>query len=309
MNTRNVIAGLTLVVGGIGSTASAAPFTYSASTDAAVLAAATLAAGSGITIEAGSQTYQGGATQGGTFSDFSFSNSSTTVAIDDGVVLTSGDINDIPGNDSGSITANPGAGSDADLDSLSAQNVTGDANVLTFDFTVAAGITSVSLDFVFGTDEYPDQSVTDIFGVFVDGVNYAKYSDGSLVNFDLGSPAVSFFVNNNVGSLDPLVDESDTVLEYDGVVNKLILTGILDELLAIHSIKIAIGDTSDTSFDSGVFVANLMGGTATGTGGIDTDPGNGGNGDPSVVPVPATAPLMFMALGALGFLRRRKRPE
>lgn len=300
--TRTAITGLALAIGGICSTASAAPFSFSASTDAAALASATLAAGSGISIVAGSQTYQGGATQGGTYSNFSFSNSTTTVAIGNGVVMTSGDINHLPGNDSSSMSANPGAGTDADLDSLSAQTVTNDANVLTFDFTVDAGITSLALDFVFGTDEYPDQGVTDIFGVFVDGVNYAKYSDGSLVNFTVGSPGVSFFVNNNFGSLDPLKDEAGTGLEYDGVVNKLMIIGILDELLTTHTIKIAIGDTSDTIYDSGVFVANLTGGTIKGDGGIDT----GGN---TPVPAPATIPLMLTALGALGFLRRRKKIE
>lgn len=300
-STRSIVAGVTLALAGIGGTASAAPFNATASTDAVALAAATLAAGSGITIEAGTETYQGGATQGGTFTGFSFSKSSASVAIGDGVVLTSGSINDIPGNDNSAVSDNPGAGSDADLEALSSQSVSEDANVLTFEFTVAAGITSVSLDFVFGTDEYPDQTVTDIFGVFVDGTNFAQYSDGSLVNFELGSPAVSFFVDNDFGSSDPLVDESGTALEYDGVVNRLTITGILDELLTTHSIKIAIGDTSDTIFDSGVFVANLMGGTATGGGGIDTGGGS------STVPAPATIPLMALALGALGFLRRRKR--
>lgn len=290
-------AALAAILSAGGSGAFAATFT--ASTDAAALAAATLAPGSGISIVAGSETYQGGATQGGTFSGFSFSNSTTTVVSSDGVVLTTGDINDIPGNDSSAVSANPGAGSDADLQSIATQTVTNDANVLTFNFTVDPGITSVSLDFIFATDEFPNQSVTDIFGVFVDGTNFAKFSDGSLVNFDLGSPAAAFFIDNDFGSADPLQDASGTVLEYDGVVNKLTLTGILDLALATHTIKIAIGDTSDTIFDSGVFVANLTAGTATGGGGIDPNP--------NVIPLPASLPLLLAALGGVGLISRRRK--
>lgn len=298
MKTKNVLAGLALALTGVGSAASAAPI-YTASTDAESLATATLAPGSGINIVAGSETYQGGVTQGGTFSDFSYSNSSTSVAIDDGVVLTSGDINDIPDNDSSSISANPGAGSDSDLQSLTSQTVTEDANVLTFDFTVNAGITSVSMDFIFGTDEFPDQTVTDIFGVFVDGVNYAKFDDGSLVSFDLGSPAAGSFIDNDFGSSDPLLDDSGNGLEYDGIINSLTMDGLLNTSLTTHSIKIAIGDTNDTIFDSGVFVSGLTAGTETG-GGIDS-------GDPAAVQVPATAPLILTGLAILGFLRRRTR--
>lgn len=276
------------------STAIAATFT--ASTDASALALATLDPSSGISIVSGSETYQGGDTQGGTFSDFSFSNSSTTAAIGDGVVLTTGDIGDIPGNDATDISASPGAGSDSDLQSITPQTVTNDANVLSFDFTVDPSITSVSMDFIFATDEFPDQTVTDIFGVFVDGTNFAKFNDGSTVNFDLGSPAASFFIDNDFGSADPLTASDGTILEYDGVVNKLTLTGILDAALSTHSIKIGIGDTSDTIFDSGVFFGSLKAGTATGGGGIDT----------GVIPLPASLPLLLAGLGGMALLRRRK---
>lgn len=272
------------------------------STDAATMAAALLGGTPGISIVAGSETYQGGATQGGTYTGFSVSNSTKTIAVGDGVVLTSGDINDIPGNDGSAFTSIPNVGSDADLQTLVPQTVTNDANVLTFDFTADPGITSISLDFVFGSDEYPDQSVTDIFGVFVDGVNYAFFSDGSVINFALGSIASTFFNDNDFGSADPFVDSSGTALEYDGIVDALTVVGILDPSKSTHTMKIAIGDTSDQAYDSGVFVSGLVGGTSTGGGGINPDP------DPDAyIPVPAGLPLLLGGLGAMALVRRRKR--
>jgi hypothetical protein len=41
------------------------------------------------------------------------------------------------------------------------------ANGLTILFTVAAGITSISAQFMFATEEFPTQIVTDIFGFFL----------------------------------------------------------------------------------------------------------------------------------------------
>ncbi|WP_422040138.1 choice-of-anchor L domain-containing protein [Roseibium sp.] len=263
---------------------------------ASALASALVSPGSGISIVGGSETYQGGATQGGTYSGFSLSNSTTTITLGDGVVLTSGDVGDIPGNDSTAISSNPGAGSDADLQSISAQTVTNDANVLSFDFTAAPGITSIDLDFVFASDEFPNQSVTDIFGVFVDGINYAFFPNGDLVNFTLGSANAGLFFDNDFGSADPFEDASGTALEYDGIYQPLSLTGILDMNLATHTIKIAIGDTNDTAFDSGVFITGLGGGTSTGGGGID----------PTTVPLPASLPLLLVAVAGVGMITRRR---
>lgn len=39
-----------------------------------------------------------------------------------------------------------------------------DANVLSYAFTLDAGLNAVSMQFVFAADEFPTQTVTDIFG-------------------------------------------------------------------------------------------------------------------------------------------------
>jgi hypothetical protein len=260
------------------------------------LATAVQAAGSGISVVGGSESYTGQSTQGGTYTGFSLSNSSTSISNTDGVVLTSGLATGIvvPVNNDPSFDGNLGTPGNAALTTLSGKP-TFDANVLSFNFTVAAGNNAVTADFVFGTDEFPDQSVPDIFGFIVDGVNYAKFSDGSLINFTLGSISSNFFNNNNVGIADPLNDGSGNGFQYDGVTSKLTVTGLLDTALSTHSIVIAIADTDDRIYDSGVFISGLKAAFTQGGGGIE------------VIPLPASALLLMTGLVGIGALGRKRK--
>lgn len=265
-------------------------------TPATTLSAAVLGAGSGITIVGGSETYQGNAAvgQSGTYTGFNLapsSGSTPTLVLPDGVVLTSGSANLPLTNTTNQFNpVFPGSGANALLGALSASaggtSVTNDANVISFGFTVAAGMTSVSAQFVFGTDEFPTQSVTDIFGFFVDGVNYAKFSNGQLISNTPNNP--TNFILNPVGA-------GLYGIEYNGLTQAFTVVGLLDTNLATHTITFGVADTSDSIFDSGVFIANLTAGTATG-GGINPNP----------TPEPASLALLGIGLVGLGAMRRRK---
>jgi len=267
------------------------------STDAGALTS-TLA-GTGISVVGGSESHIGTSTQGGTYSDFSLSNLSNTISISDGIVLTSGDATgiDLSGvtNTDSSFDGSLGTAGDADANAVllaagSPSSSTNDANVLEFQFTVDSGMTSVSADFIFGSDEYPNQGVTDIFAFFVDDINYAFFPDGSLVNFLLGSPAATTYLNDNdVGNSDQYSDGAGDGFQYDGVTDLLSIVGLLDLTLATHTLKVVVADTSDTVFDSGAFISNLTAGTETG-GGINPNP------------VPSPAPLMLLLAGAISLL-------
>lgn len=265
----------------------------------ASLVSTLLGASSGLTVTG--TGFGGAGIQSGTYTGF---NTVGLGALANGITLSSGHVAEVPlsntssswnHNDIGKAAPETLAGGltdDADLQALlvSKGNNQGvnDVNFLEFSFTVDDPTqNSVSASFVFGTDEFPDQAVTDIFAFFVDGVNYAFFPDGSLINFDFGSNAASY-QNNVLGGFN---------LEWDGLTNILQVTGLLDAALTAHTIKIAIADTSDTVFDSGVYIASLTAGTTEGGGGID---------NPAPIPLPAGFPLLVGALGGLALLRRRR---
>ena len=97
------------------------------------------------------------------------------------------------------------------------------ADVLTYTFGLDAGLNSVSAQFVFGTDEFPTQSVTDIFGFFVDGVNYAKFPNGDLIQNTPGNP--TNFISNPVGG--GLYN-----IEWNGLTQVFTLFGLVNPALS-----------------------------------------------------------------------------
>jgi hypothetical protein len=198
----------------------------------------------------------------------------TDFVLPDGILLTSGsaDLNHNTNSESGFSHTASGLGDQGLQDLLDAHfgdggddegyggeggaNISSDATVLAFDFTVDEGIEAVSLDFLFGSEEFPEfvDSFPEIAGIFIDGVNYAVLSDGNPLTLTGQTvDGANFFDNDFQDGTAPLA------VEYDGITRPLTLTGLLDQSLDTHSIKIAVSDTNDTVLDTGLFVANLQG--------------------------------------------------
>jgi len=219
----------------------------------------------GIVVDPASVHYVGASGQA-SFYDGSL----TGLGIGSGILLTSGDGTPPTTNTSSNYSVNQGGDGDADLTKVLSDagfsQATLDVDFLEFSFTVTdPTIKSISLDVVFGSDEYPEfaSNIVDVAGVFVNGVNYALFNSDPTQplsvlqkNIDTGS-----FVNNGSGTLP---------IEYDGASIPLKVTAPVVQ--GLNTIKIAIADTSDRIYDSGLFVSNFKASTDETGGGIIVDP-------------------------------------
>lgn len=281
----------------IASQANALDITGVAADPGATLTTTWLGSGSGINVTSGTISYVGNTDipQSGTYTGFNLLSSDPTkpnISLADGIVLTSGKATMPMTNTGGAYSNATGTGSSSWVTTASGGHPSNDANSLSFDFTVDAGVTSISSTFVYGSDEYPEWSGTafaDGFAFVVDGVNYAKFSDGTFVS--LASLASNSNLNDNTGSAYGI--------EYDGLTNALLVTGLLNSSLTTHTLQLVIADTGDSFYDSGVFLASLNAGHA----------GEDGGGVTPVTPVPEpeTYLMLLSGLGLLGFMTRRRK--
>ncbi|MFM7813336.1 MAG: choice-of-anchor L domain-containing protein, partial [Flavobacteriales bacterium] len=219
----------------------------------------------------------------------SFNSTNANVGIDTGIILATGDVMNAEGpNDSGSSTIGGGVtgSSDPDLDALDGLTHN-DAAILEFDF-VATGST-VSFQYVWASDEYPEYSgadadgdgfsdcgnVSDVFGFFLSGPGIAgPFSNGaenialipgstqfvSIFNLNAGCQNIAapgdvdcnfceYYIANGDGASAPY-NASDVYVQYDGLT--VILTAVYEGLECgeTYHIKLAVADVSDTAFDS-----------------------------------------------------------
>lgn len=190
-----------------------------------------------------------------------------SVGIDTGVFLTTGGG---PGNSNtqSDFTVNLGTPGNALLDSVvqaafEDAGSTNDAAVLTFTFDGDSlqGLPTLAFNVFFGSDEFPefaDSSFVDIAAVFVNGQNYALFNNDpgqplSIVGESINTPG-NFFSNGN--------DTFNT--EYDGFSTLLTVLAPVQE--GTNTVTIAIADTGDSAYDSGIFVGNLAGSDVRSTG-------------------------------------------
>lgn len=188
------------------------------------------------------------------------------VGIDNGIVLSSGDISSVAGPNVADATSTSNLyGGDADLDGLTTSE-TFDATTLEFDFDCASG-GLITFQYVFSSEEYNefvDSEYNDVFAFFLNGVNIAVLPGGTPVainNVNGGNPYSptggvnrGLYVNNSCADLPggtfPCAGPFDT--EMDGLTVVLTATGILHP--GTNHIKLAIADSGDSVYDSNVFI-------------------------------------------------------
>jgi gliding motility-associated-like protein len=203
-----------------------------------------------------------------------------SLGLDSGLFLTSGVYDDLgsgtlpsgqsvfngPANNFQSFQSLAGFSTgDVDLTAL-AGNTTQDAAVLEFDFEPQGD--KLEFKFIFASEEYNDyvNSINDVFGFFVNGVNVTLAKTNIALIPNSTAPITINSVNNGssgsgTAGTGPCVNctyyrdnwNSEINGVYDGYTT--VLTAKLNvECGKTYHIKIAIADVSDHVFDSGVFL-------------------------------------------------------
>lgn len=255
--------------------------------------------GSGVSL-VGTPTFQGTPQMAGTFTG-----GTAEVGFGSGVVLTSGDVADIPGpNDNTGVPETRGDENTAGEDISTDQGASGapgiansfDASILEFDFQFGDGSVGgeVNFGYVFASEEYVNfigSVFNDAFQLLINGVNVALVnSDEVSVNTVNDLQNSSAFINN-VDNTDG-IPNANLDIGFDGLTT--VLTASSGPLSpGTHTARFVVADVADPFLDAGVFIQ-------AGTFDPDLPP-------PPVIPLPASLPLALGGIAAFGFLRRARR--
>lgn len=190
----------------------------------------------------------------------SFSGGADIIGFDEGIILSSGNVEDVVGpNSDDGISTNFETPGDVDLSNLIGGEETNDAAVLEFDFIPENNV--ISFTYVFASDEYNEYvyDFNDVFGFFVNGQNVALIPGTdipvSIDNVNGGNPFGSDNAKNSAyyRNNDPSDGDAAINTEMDGLTTVLHVQASVISGKPNH-IKLAVADAKDTSFDSVVFI-------------------------------------------------------
>lgn len=214
----------------------------------------------GTCFEVSNITYSGDASAIGAFTEGTMG-----IGLESGIVLSSGSTIDVSGpNNLGSTSTDFGYNTgvytiDTDLETLA--NFPGGSNdVAALEFDFIPSLNTVSFDFVFASEEYPefvDAGYNDAFGFFISGPGIAgPYANGAenialipgttvpITIDNVSATTNSTYYNDNIGGAN---------LEFDAYLDVLTATYTLTPCETYH-IKLAVCDMFDGSWDSAVFL-------------------------------------------------------
>lgn len=249
--------------------------------------------GSGIVIS--NVTYTGANRQAG-----SFNSTNTTLftnqGMNSGIILSTGEANTALGPNNEPYACGIGGyigntATDPDLQILAGSSIK-DKAILQFDFVPQGS--SIEFKYIFGSEEYPEfvgSNYNDAFGFFLSGPGINGTFSNNAINLAIipntstpvtinnvnGTTNASYYVYNGDsgnGAIAAPYNSGVQYIEYDGYTVSLTAKAQVQCGQTYH-LKIAIGDASDQSYDSGVFLkggsllsepppvnANLLTGTA-----------------------------------------------
>jgi len=236
----------------------------------------------------------GAAQQFGTFNN---GISNANLQINTGILLTTGDVPEsFTSNNQtnySEVNFDDAQAPDSDLAAID-PDAKYDTAVFEFEFTSDGE--GIGIQYQFASDEYPEYVCTrfnDAFGFFISGgdltetINIATLPNGNIVavnSVNNGSPGTAAATNLNTCDLTQSefhMENSDgsITIEYDGISTRLFSTIRLTQGVT-YTLKMALADVGDATFDSGVFVEVVRAIYDSDNDGIlDTD--ESGNQDPN----------------------------
>jgi gliding motility-associated-like protein len=206
----------------------------------------------------------------------SFDASNTNLGIDEGIIMTTGTILNVPGEGPHGPNNSLGAGKDNSapgyplLSNLIGNIATYDAAILEFDFVPYSD--SVKFNYVFGSEEYPEyvsSTFNDAFAFFISGPgipggmqNIAQVPFGggpvTINNVNNGQANAgpcqncTYYNNNGDGNSAPQ-NSSANFIQYDGFTDVMTAESAVQCGQTYHLI-ICIADAGDGLLDSGIFL-------------------------------------------------------
>ena len=247
------------------------PFTFTSGVSAATLASTI--SGPGVTITTPVIT-TGNSTQVGTFEG---AIQGINIEIDDGIILTTGTVNEsFSTNSSGSSSTNHGTSTtDSDLDVLAASSMN-DPVIFEFDAELGPLATVLTIDYQFSSDEYNEyvcSNFNDVFGYFVSGNGIVGTKNIALVPGSTNSVSINNINNGSVGANGNIANCGDLtqsshfidntggsiIMEYDGFTTRIraSATGLTPG--ETYHVKFAIADIADSSYDSAIIIKLISG--------------------------------------------------
>jgi len=180
-----------------------------------------------------------------------------------GVALTTGSVGMVEGpNNAGSQGIDDTAAGNSLLNTIAGAQ-THDACVLEFDMQMLSD--SVELQYVFGSEEYPEwvnSGYNDVFAFFISGPGIAGQKNIAIVpgttipvtidNVNSNTNS-QYFVNNGTG-LDSIHNTNNYYIQYDGFTTVLTAKVKNIQPFAVYHLKLAVADAGDGIYDSGVFL-------------------------------------------------------